>query len=544
MIYAGGGVLSLVAAAVVWRRRSAPGGRSLLWVLAAAAWWCLADALESAVVGIPAHVLWAQVAYLGNMPIGVLLLHFAMAYTGRPRPPKWLIGCLFVIPAIGAVGAFTNQWTRAIWTSFAVVPGNMNLVLYSHGWLAWVTTVYELLIALLAGAILLGFALRAKAAYRQQSALIFAAVLVPWVAEIVYVTNGGIAPGVDPSVTIAVSGFLLAIGLVRFRLLDLVPVARDRVIEDMTDGLLVLDGEGRILDSNPAAARILEAGTAAWIGVEITAALIDWPEMASALRDGCTRNDTTLCSPAGRTIHITCVPLDPGTNNLNGTLVTLRDATRQAETEAALQALNSDLHARVAQIEALQDDLREQSTRDPLTGLFNRRYLSETLAREIGRARREGYPVSVAMIDVDHFKDINDRHGHVSGDQVLRFLGAQLHAGLRTGDIACRFGGDEFVMVLPNAPIDVAAQRGEEWRGAVEEASLYWMEWAETSTISVGVAAFPQNGATVEELMAAADAALYVAKSGGRNRMVVSQHETDAARDGRPDALPAADPPT
>ncbi|HEY5506182.1 MAG TPA: histidine kinase N-terminal 7TM domain-containing protein, partial [Coriobacteriia bacterium] len=299
VIYAGGGVLSLVAAAVVWRRRSAPGGRSLLYVLAAAAWWCLADALESAAVGIPTHVLWSQVAYLGNMPIGVLLLHFAMAYTRHPRPPRWLIGCLFIIPAVGAVGAFSNQWTHAIWTSFAVVPGNMNLVLYSHGWLAWVVTIYELLVSLLAGAILLGFALRAKAAYRQQNAIIFASVLVPWVAEIVYVTNGGVAPGVDPAVTIAISGFLLAICLMRFRLLDLVPVARERVIEDMTDGVLILDAEGRILDSNPAASRILEAAAGAWIGVGVASAVSGWPEMASVLRDGCSQNDTTLRSPGG-----------------------------------------------------------------------------------------------------------------------------------------------------------------------------------------------------------------------------------------------------
>jgi diguanylate cyclase (GGDEF)-like protein len=532
-IYAGGGVLSLIAAAVVWRRRSAPGGRSLMFVLAAAAWWCLADALESAVVGIPAHVLWSQVAYLGNMPVGVLLLHFAMAYTGRPRPPRWTIVALFVVPLIGVVGAFTNPWTHAIWTAFAVVPGSMNLVLYSHGWLAWVTTIYELLVSLLAGAILLGFALRARAAYRQQSVLIFVSVLIPWVAEIVYVTNGGVAPGVDPSVTIAISGSLLAIGLVRFRLLDLVPVARERVIENMTDGILVLDAEGRILDSNPAAGRILEAATDAWIGIDVADAVSGWPEMASAIQDGCSQNDTTLCSPGGRTIHITCVPLDPGRDNLNGTLVTLRDATRQAETEAALHALNADLHARVEQIEALQEDLREQSTRDPLTGLFNRRYLNETLAREIGRARREGYPVSVAMIDVDRFKEINDRHGHVSGDQVLRFLGAQLHAGLRTGDIACRFGGDEFVLVLPNAPRSVAGQRGEEWRAAVEEASLYWMEWAESSTISIGIAAFPENGATADDIVAAADAALYLAKSGGRNRTVLSERGPDEGRSAR-----------
>jgi diguanylate cyclase (GGDEF)-like protein len=443
---------------------------------------------------------------------------------------------MFVIPVIGVVAAATNQWHHLIWTAFTVVPGNMNLVLYSHGWLAWVVTIYELLVALLAGAILLGFALRAKAAYRRQSIIIFIAVLIPWIAEIIYISNSSAFPGVDPSVTLSVSGALLAVGLTTFRLLDLVPIARERVIEDMAQGLLVLDGEKRIVDANPAAGRILEVLSVAPIGVRVDTALAGWPEMAALLAPEGSRVDTTLTSPAGRTIHVSAVPLDPEASMLHGTLVILRDATREAVTEATLLALNSDLQSRVDQIEALQEDLREQSTRDALTGLFNRRYLNETLAREIGRARREGYPVSVAMIDVDHFKQVNDRHGHAAGDQVLRFLGAQLHAGLRTGDIAARFGGDEFVMVLPNVNREIAGQRAEEWRQAIGESSLYWLEWAEATTISIGVATYPENGATADAAIAAADAALYVAKSTGRDRTVVSEatpsdtHEPGDAR--------------
>jgi diguanylate cyclase (GGDEF)-like protein len=488
----------------------------------AAVLWCAFDALESAAVGIPAHVLWAQAAYLGNMPIAALLLLFAIDYTGRPTLPNWAVGALFVVPVIGVAGAVTNEWHHFIWTGFSTVPGPMDLVVYEHGWLAWVVSIYSLVIALAAAVLLVGFALRTKAPYRRQSVALLVAVLLPWVAEILYITNSRFLPGVDPSVTIVISGAILSIGLVKFRLLELVPVAREVLVEHMEDGLLVLDANGRILDSNPAAARIVGTPLHDRTGTEVASALGGWPELAGLLsRRSSEDGQTTLVSPAGSSICVTIIPLQRA-GLRNGSLITLRDATVQARTEAVLQSMNADLQLRVKQVEDLQEELREQAIRDPLTGLFNRRYLSATLQREIGRAEREGYPVSVVMIDADHFKRVNDEHGHGAGDQVLRFLGAQLRTGLRKGDIACRFGGDEFLMVLPNTAVEHAGERARQWRSAVREASVDWMEWNEPVTLSLGVAAFPDHARNAEDLVTAADAALYAAKDAGRDRVVVS----------------------
>jgi diguanylate cyclase (GGDEF)-like protein len=432
------------------------------------------------------------------------------------------VAALFVVPAVGLIGAATNASHQLIWTGFDLVPGGANLVQYSHGWLAWVVTLYALGVALIAAALLTGFALRAKSPYKRQSLAVLIAVAVPWVAEIIYVTNSGILPGVDPAVTIVLSGALMTVGLVRFRLLDLVPVAREKLIESMEDGLLVLDAEHRILDSNPAAERIIGGTREGWTGAHVRVALSVWPEMADCLA-GLTCDETaTIVSPAGRTISVTVVPLRGTRAALDGSLITLRDATAQAATAADLQTMNEDLHERVLQIETLQEELREQAIRDPLTGLFNRRYLDATLEREIGRAEREGYPVSIVMIDVDHFKRVNDERGHAAGDQTLRFLGAQLRSGLRTGDIACRYGGDEFLLVLPNTSLRNAYTRAEEWRRAVESSSVYWMEWHEATTLSAGVAAFPQHGVTPAEVLASVDAAMYAAKDAGRNRTVES----------------------
>jgi diguanylate cyclase (GGDEF)-like protein len=526
-IYLSATLIAAAAIALAWKRRSAPGGGPFLLMLISALLWCFFDAVESASIGIPAHVFWAQLAYFGNMPIAVFFFLFTVEYTGRRHLPGWAIGALMAVPAAGLVAAATNGLHQLVWTGFTIVPGGMNLVMYSHGWFAFVISLYALMVAIVGAALLTGFALRSKTPYRRQSLALLGAVLLPLLAEIAYISNPEILPGVDPSVTMALSGALMAVGLVRFRLLDLVPVARERLVENMEHGLLVLDAEHRILDSNPATGRMLGASRDGWTGADVRSALSSWPEMADCLAGLACDDEATLISPSGRSVSVSRVALEERRGHLGGTMVTLRDSTAQAETQAKLQEMNADLHERVLQVEELQEELREQAIRDPLTGLFNRRYLDATLEREIGRAQREGYPVSIVMIDVDFFKRINDEHGHPAGDQVLRFLGAQLRAGLRTGDIACRYGGDEFLMVLPNTRVVSARARAEEWRTAVHDSSVYWMEWREATTLSLGVASFPENGSSDAEVMAAADAALYSAKEGGRNRTVVSDRGSD-----------------
>ena len=171
----------------------------------------------------------------------------------------------------------------------------------------------------------------------------------------------------------------------------------------------------------------------------------------------------------------------------------------------------------------LRETLRSQSIRDPLTGLFNRRYLEETLAREERRAARADTPIGIIVFDVDHFKRLNDSHGHDAGDAVLRSLGALLQAHVREGDIACRYGGEEFVIALPGASIEIVCQRAEELRIATEKLSSFIPGRSiEKVTISLGAAAYPVYGATWQEVIQAADKALYRAKQGGRNRVIAA----------------------
>jgi diguanylate cyclase (GGDEF)-like protein/PAS domain S-box-containing protein len=177
----------------------------------------------------------------------------------------------------------------------------------------------------------------------------------------------------------------------------------------------------------------------------------------------------------------------------------------------------------------LQQALRQQSTKDALTGLYNRRFLEESLERELRRAARGGLPVGVVMFDLDHFKTFNDTFGHETGDAVLREMGACLSKNARAEDIPCRFGGEEFLLILPGADVEGARNRAERLRSQARGLAVkHQGQSVGTITVSVGVAAFPDHGSSVQELTAAADAALYQAKREGRDRVIVAEEPGSA----------------
>jgi len=172
----------------------------------------------------------------------------------------------------------------------------------------------------------------------------------------------------------------------------------------------------------------------------------------------------------------------------------------------------------------LREALHAQSIRDPLTSLYNRRYLTEMLEREMRRAIRAEQSLGVLMLDLDHFKKFNDTYGHDAGDTVLRETASFLVKSVRGEDIVCRFGGEEFVIILPMADLKATQARGERIRSKLRElAVLHQGQSLGMITVSVGVAVLPQHGINPKDLVEAADAALYRAKRDGRDRVVVAE---------------------
>jgi diguanylate cyclase (GGDEF)-like protein/PAS domain S-box-containing protein len=197
------------------------------------------------------------------------------------------------------------------------------------------------------------------------------------------------------------------------------------------------------------------------------------------------------------------------------------DFTERKLAEEELIETQRQLKAQLKEIQALQVQLREEAIRDPLTGLFNRRYMEETLPREIDQARRMQTQVGMIMFDLDYFKRFNDAYGHPSGDLVLKELGFLLVSRFRLGDIPCRYGGEEFVVILPGTSLKDALERAEEIRQMFGLLVFKVDENTEISvTLSGGVSAYPVHGDNPAAILNRADQALYRAKHNGRNQVI------------------------
>ena len=224
-----------------------------------------------------------------------------------------------------------------------------------------------------------------------------------------------------------------------------------------------------------------------------------------------------------------CVPLAAQGDTFGVLHLQVRRQVRRRRRRAFLArrqelalVLGEQLSVAMANIR-VRGTLQEQSSRDPLTGLYNRRYMEESLDRELRRAVREGYGLGLIMADLDHLKDFNDAHGHAAGDVVLQLVGRFLQGAVRGEDIACRFGGEEFVAILPKASLEDTRRRAEALRQGLQTQRLEPLgALLPPITMSFGVAAFPDHGASGDVLLHAADAALYRAKATGRNRVVVA----------------------
>lgn len=229
--------------------------------------------------------------------------------------------------------------------------------------------------------------------------------------------------------------------------------------------------------------------------------------------------------PRSQAGHYLCLPLLAHSETLGMLHIQgLSDLSQGLEQLKTLAVTVGD-HISLALVNIrLREKLRHQVIHDALTGLFNRRYLEETLEREIYRVRRKGTSLGLIMLDLDHFKRYNDTYGHEAGDELLRALGTFLAGRVRQEDVACRYGGEEFVLFLPEALREVVIERAEEIRQGFPKLQVFHRgRVIESVTVSLGVAMYPADGATGQDVLRAADDALYQAKAQGRNRVVAAQ---------------------
>lgn len=515
-------VITLVAATIAWRR-SAPGSSALGFLLLAMAIWSSGYATRWLEISIPAKILWFKIMFIGVASIPTLFFVFALGFT---RSDAWLSPQNVVLLSIPPVFFLFLQWTNPYQLFYRsldfVQDSGYMLMEITRGLGYLVNVIYSYM--LMGGGILLmsQAALRSGPLYRYQYRLILFAALLPWVGNAIKEFNFKTYSNLDIAPLIfGLSGIIFVFAILRTHLMDVIPVARSYLIETMHDGVLVLDLQYRIVDINPAMEGFLSGRASSYLGKNAYEVLKPWMVKTNLfVNKDETRSEVTVPLDPTRYLDLNITPLYDRNQILSGHLMVFRDITERKQVEKRLRYVNDRLQAHLIEIGMLQSKLREQAIRDPLTDLFNRRYLEETLDRELSRAAREEYPICIIMIDLDHFKRINDTYGHEAGDVVLKVIADVLAEQSRRGDFACRYGGEEFVIVMPNIGLETAYERAEGLRQSLTLLRVPYEYYSLSVTISMGIACFPENGQTREVILRAADQAMYAAKDAGRDHIL------------------------
>jgi len=524
-------VISALIAAFIsvltWRRRTAPGAIPLFLMLLTTIIWAGAYAVVLTAGDVTSRVFWFNIMIVGALGGTPAFFAFALQYTGRE---SWItpftIILICIIPTIGVLLEWTNDWHHlfyAVRDFTTPLPNGRYHLVPGVGYEVFLGYSYPLVLFTIA--LIFQSFMRSPRLYRGQSGAVLAGTLIPLAGNIAYnlLTDGPENGAVDPTpILFTIMGAFLAYGLFSFRLFAIVPVARQMLVEHMTDGVLVVDAENRILDINPSAISQLQISGYSPIGMFLKQLPMSLPESVTQDRKMESFNiEGQLGDDPTHYYDFNVKRLPFRSRQSGGRLIVFRNITEKRDYQQALVTANQRLQSELAKNENLQDELRELAIRDVLTGLYNRRHLDAALKQEVQRAQRHQHPLSVLMIEIDSFKRINDNYGHEAGDLVLQKVAQQILGSLRSVDIACRFGGDEFVALLPATDIQFAQLCAERALNSMSDADLMFLNQPLPKiTLSIGLAVFPQNGPSENLILRAADQAMYAAKRNGKNQVV------------------------
>ena len=475
-------------------------------------------------LSLDAKISWFNVMYIGVLALPTLFLLFVLAFTHNDA---WLtkrnLFLLAVQPVVSLLLQWTNEYHHLYFSSLrAIQEQGFTTIELLRGPGYYTNVVYSYIILAIGFLLLSRGALRSSPLYVNQYRLILIGSVLPWSGSFYSEFYFSAWKGLDLApLLFGLTGIIFALAVFRTRFMDLIPVARSYLVENMCDGVLVLDERNRILDMNPAMEDLLENKVSSCVGRNASDVFVEWMEEIDFLEKAIeTRVELRAGRDPSRYLDLSVTPLYDRDHSLNGRLMVFRDITKLKQVEKRLRYVNDRQQSQLIEIGLLQSKLREQAIRDPLTNLFNRRYLEETLDHEIARAAREGYSIGIMMLDLDHFKKVNDTYGHEAGDRVLQAIAATLSKEVRRGDFACRYGGEEFVVVLPNIDHVVAYERAEKLRNTLNSLYIPYGIYSLTTTISMGIACYPTHGQTREAILRAADKAMYAAKQAGRDHIL------------------------
>ncbi len=493
--------LSLAVAAYAWRSRQGPAWSFLVALGLAVAWWCAGQFAWAVVLDADGRRLLGQAQYVGIAATPVCWLLTALAATGHRR---WLtrrrIAALAAVPVATVVLVATNAWHGLVWQRFDPMSGLLRVDVDYGPWFV-VHSSYSYGLVVL-GVAVLAARFSTSPHYRGPLLVTLGAPTVVLAASLLHLAARTRLP-IDPTPTaFAAAMACFAWAIRRYRMLEVLPLARRITLERLSEGLVVLDDDGRVVDANPAARRLLDPARLA-PGEPA-------PPELDGVR-GCDHGQPSeVHLPSGRRLQLRSSPVARDDGAEGGRIVVVRDVTdERLAQERLLEAQR--------QLTALNRELEQLANADALTGLTSRRHFFARLRDECERARRHQRVVSALLVDLDHFKRVNDTYGHQTGDRVLEAVGRALLASLRPFDVAGRCGGEELAVLLPETDLDGAATAARRYAAALGALSHAAPSGATVRvTVSIGVATL-RHGEAPDGLIARADEALYHAKGTGRD---------------------------
>ena len=501
-----GAICLLVTIIILYTRRTATGALALIILLIALAWWDITYAVFWAGAPGPTKYFWLDITYVGAVTVPAALFIFSLQITNQQntlsRPFSIFI---YLEPIFVLASLFTDPYHGLF---FAGKRVENSAIILDAGPVFWFNVVYSYALTLIATILIARAFLRSSGIYRKQLVVVLLGISFTWLNSIIFVLGLNLLPGADNtpfSFTITALAFAFAVG--KYQLLDLIPVARDSLIEKMVDGVLVIDTHNRIVDMNPAAQSLLGINTNIF-GKPVEEAVKKWHQYEKeSFNFTQAQTEIQLGEKTKKHVDMQVTSIMDSKGKSLGRLIILHDITK---------------------LKLIQNELHILANSDSLTGANNRGHFMELAHKEILRAKRYKRHLTLVLMDMDSFKKINDTYGHASGDKALIMLKNICTKNTRKMDIFARLGGEEFALMLPETPQDRAAELAERLRKYLEETVIHSDKVEFQATISMGVAEFKiHDHDTLETLLHRADKALYKAKALGRNQVVTWKPEME-----------------
>jgi len=518
-------------AIATWRRRAHnPILASIVTLIAlAACWWnvCVAVALTSTDETVAAIALLAQNLGVCSIVAAFVCGGFAIAHP-QWVPQRRVVIALCVEPVLITLVTATNPWHLLAYrgAGAAQLTGTAG---WTYGPAFWLNTYYSY-VGLTVGAALIAWGWRkAPPAFRAQRLILLVATLPPFVACVVFVHGGLRFPDPTP-LCLAVTCTMMWWAVFRQNLLTFSPVARALIVDQIGDVVVVVSPGGRVLDLNTAALTLVRT-----MNLDAPTKLVGasagevFGEAIAAIHSRDT--EAVVETLGGRAeFHVRASPLIDRRNRVLGSVFVARDVTEANALSRRLAVAHSQLVQQVETIDVLRANLVEQASRDPLTGLHNRRHLVERFASMLSSAEATGATLAVALFDIDRFKSVNDDYGHLAGDAVLIAFAHRISEQAPPGALVARWGGEEFFVALPGADAAEGLAFADRLRRRCEQEMTLVKGRAIRCTVSGGVATYPASGTTTDELFSAADVSMYEAKKAGRNLVRLHTNEVPSPR--------------